>query len=132
MDFYQIIHPFLWRLAKLRHKPKIHILNSPKEIHSNKIYAVNHSCVHDIPILIHLIQIIKNHFYLLMGKQSLNVIDRMFFNLNGTVWVDRQVREDRRMASAKLRYLLEKGESILMFPEGTWNMTESKPMLPLH
>lgn len=108
MDFFKSIHPFLWFLVKLRSKPKIHMFDLPAEIHGNVIYAVNHSCVHDIPIAI---QIIKKHFYLLMGKQDLEMIDRIFFNLNGTVWVDSKNRDDRKKAVLKMRNLLEGGEA---------------------
>lgn len=31
-----------------------------------------------------------------------------------------------------MTHLLNKGENILMYPEGTWNLTPSKLMLPLY
>lgn len=105
------------------------MLNEQPKFNGNVIYAVNHSCVHDIPIAI---QVIKKHFYLLMGKQDLEVIDRIFFNLNGTVWVDRKNRDNRRKAVSKMKNLLRGGQNLLMFPEGTWNYLPSSPMLPLY
>lgn len=104
---FQILHPILWMIIKLRTKPRIHILNEQPKFNGNVIYAVNHSCVHDIPIAI---QVIKKHFYLLMGKQDLEVIDRIFFNLNGTVWVDRKNRDNRRKAVSKMKNLLRGGK----------------------
>lgn len=53
------------------------------------IYTANYSCAHDI---LFLIQIIKTHFYLLMGRQRLKLIDYIFFMLNGTVWEGRKIK----------------------------------------
>lgn len=58
-------------------------------------------------------------------------IDWLFFVLIGVIWVDRGDKEDRSACRAALLDYLSRGESILWFPEGTWNLTESQLIMPL-
>lgn len=125
----RLIHPLLLNAAKGRIDCSIQILNSMPEVEENKIFAINHSCVLDAPVSSN---VIKDHFYFLVGKQSLEFIDRMFFFLNGVVYVDRKSKKNKKKSLQKMLKILEDGKSLLMCPEGTWNLTPSKPMLPLN
>ena len=51
------------------------------------IFVVNHYSSQDIPIITNEI---KKHAYILVGKQSLENIDNLFFNLYGSIFVDRE------------------------------------------
>jgi len=113
----------------LLRKHKFHYMNSLPEIDSNAIFAVNHSNRYDIP---YTCEILSRQCYILLGKQPLEPVDRVAFVLNGAVWVDRKSREDKKLAVAKMIGILRNGANIIMFPEGTWNLTASKPMLPLY
>ena len=93
------------------------------------LYITNHSCRYDIPFAC---EIIGRRTNVLIGKQRLEFIDRLCFILNGVIWVDRHSSIDKKKASSKMRELLSKGESVLMFPEGTWNLEPSKLMLPMY
>lgn len=106
----------------------IYISEHP-EISGNAIYAVNHSNKYDAP---YTCEIISKQSYVLVGKQPLELIDRLFFIINGTVWVDRKDKVDKKKSSAEMINLLKNGANFVMFPEGTWNLTPSKPMLPLY
>ncbi|MBQ9766424.1 MAG: 1-acyl-sn-glycerol-3-phosphate acyltransferase [Lachnospiraceae bacterium] len=75
---------------------------------------------------------LERQSYVLLGKQPLEIIDRLAFILNGVVWVDRKNREDKKKAVIKMKKLLKAGANLIIFPEGTWNLTPSKPMLPLY
>lgn len=119
----------LSRAFKLIRKHDFQFYNFPPKLLTNAIYAVNHSCSLDIP---YACEAINKHCYVLIGKQPLNIIDRVFFKLNGAVWVDRKDKLSRNRASCKMINLLNNGANILLFPEGTWNLTPSKPMLPLY
>lgn len=101
--------------------------NSSKS--SPAIYVVNHTNSFDIPVAS---VIIKKHHYVLLGTQPLEVLDKIAFNLNGVVWVNRKNKDSKIKAKQKLIDILKGGTNILMFPEGTWNRTENKIMLPLH
>ena len=92
------------------------------------IYAVNHSCFADTPIMG---RIAPQRSYILLGKQRLGFSDWLYFILNGVIFVDRKDKAD--MAASKLAMIayLSKGRSIVMFLEGTWNLAEGQLMLPM-
>lgn len=123
------IHPLLLKAMPGRRNFPIEVLNEMPQAAGNKIFAINHSCVMDLPVSS---EIIKEHYYLLVGKQSLGLVDRIFFFLNGVVYVDRKDKKNKKKSSEKMLQLLQEGKSLLICPEGTWNLTPSKPMLPLN
>lgn len=129
IDLYRMIHPLLLEIVKAKKKPEIILLNENPHCDGAAIYAVNHSNKYDVPIVA---EIVNSHVWILVGKQRLDLMDRIFFSLNGSVWVDRKDRRDRGTAKEKVQHLLNKGSSVVIFPEGTWNLTASKPMLPLY
>ena len=89
------------------------------------IFVCNHGTSFDAPIAL---GAIKKHTYLLVGKQPLESVDAMFFNLNGTIFVDRKDKDDMKLSKDAIIELLGKKKNILVFPEGTWNMTDSNLM----
>lgn len=118
----KIIHPLL--LFGLECFEKTNIIYTNKldleNYQGSVIYSPNHSNVHDFPMIC---QILKKHVYVLVG----NDIDNGFFNttmlkMNGVIFVDRKEKESCKKAKEKIIELLLKGESIVMFPEGTWNL----------
>lgn len=123
------LHPLLLKAVKGRIYFPIKILNSMPEVQGNKLFAINHSCVLDAPVSS---DVIKDHFYFLVGKQSLELIDRIFFRLNGVVYVDRKSKKNKKKSLQKMLKVLHGGKNLAIFPEGTWNLTPSKPMLPLN
>lgn len=125
----KLIHPLLLFLMKQQKKHELHMLNSHPQIVGNAIYAVNHSCRYDVP---YAAEAIGRRAYVLVGRQHLNIIDRMAFFLNGVVYVDRKSRPDKVVAKNKMKELVLRGKNLFMFPEGTWNLTPSTPMLPLY
>lgn len=125
----KFIHPALLAVMKSQRKHQLHIVTSKPLYAGNVIYAVNHSCRYDVPITC---EVIRRHSYILVGKQSLKLMDRICFWLNGVIWVDRMDKRSKQNATCKMIQLLKCGENICMYPEGTWNLTPSKPMLPLY
>lgn len=127
------IHPLLLLIMKFQRilrKQKIYIINNrPNLDEKSALYVANHSCRYDIPFAC---EIIGHRSNVLVGKQNLEFVDRLCFVLNGVIWVDRHSSIDKKKASKKMRELLLKDESVLMFPEGTWNLEPSKPMLPMY
>ncbi len=92
------IHPLLLKAMPGRRNFPIEILNAMPEVQGNKIFAINHSSIHDGPVAS---EVIKEHFYLLVGKQSLEILDRVFFFLNGVVYVDRKDKRNKKRSSEK-------------------------------
>jgi len=125
----KLIHPFLLKLMPQKRNFPIEILNNMPEKKENVIVAINHSCIHDLPIAN---EVVREHLYILLGKQSMELIDRIFFFLNGVVYVDRKSKKNKKKSLQKMLKILQGGKSLLMCPEGTWNLTPSKPMLPLN
>lgn len=127
----KMIHPVLFLLAGTKIKYKVIQDNnySGKTMQFSKdrplIFVCNHATSFDIPIAL---KSIKEHTILFAGKQSLEKIDEMFFNLNGTIYVDRKNKEDMKLSKEAMINTLKKKRNILVFPEGTWNLTDSNLM----
>lgn len=124
-----LLRPVLSLIAGFRVPYKV-IIKQPCHLLPNKptIYAVNHSCFADTPIMG---RITSQRLYILAGKQRLGFSDWLYFILNGVIWVDRKDKEDMAASKAAMLEYLAKGRSILMFPEGTWNLTGNQLMLPM-
>lgn len=125
----KIAHPFMLALAQTKIKYKLKKENK-YTADKNKpiIFAVNHTNSQDIPLAC---TAIGRHSYLLIGKQNLEPMDEMFFNLNGAIYVDRMDKADKKHSKDAMVEYLKKNTSIIMFPEATWNLTDEKLMLPM-
>lgn len=130
-----------YKHLKLIHKPLLAVMKSTRDFdlqiidgnnlpdYSPVIYVVNHTNSHDIPVAS---EVIKKHHNVLLGKQPLKIIDRIAFCLNGVIWVDRKNRLSKHNAKSEIIKCLNNKTNILMFPEGTWNRSDNKIMLPLY
>lgn len=129
MLFKDVIRPVLSLIASFRVPYKVAI-EQPCCLLPNKpvIYAVNHFCFADTPIMG---RITPRRSYILLGKQRLGFSDWLYFILNGVIFVDRKDKEDMAASKQAMSAYLTKGRSIVMFPEGTWNLTENQLMLPM-
>lgn len=129
MLFKDLIRPVLSLIASFRVPYKV-IIEQPCRQLTGKpvIYAVNHFCFADTPIMG---RITANRSYILSGKQRLGFSDWLYFLLNGVIFVDRKDKEDMVASKHAMSAYLNKGRSIVMFPEGTWNLTENQLMLPM-
>ena len=124
-----ILRPVLSLIASFRVPYKV-IIEQPRRLLPDKptIYAVNHFCFADTPIMG---RIASKRSYILLGKQRLGFSDWLYFILNGVIFVDRKDKEDMAASKQAMKAYLNKGRSIVMFPEGTWNLTENQLMLPM-
>ena len=129
MLFKDLIRPVLSLIASFRVPYKV-VIEQPCCLLPNKpvIYAVNHFCFADTPIMG---RITPQRSYILSGKQRLGFSDWLYFMLNGVIFVDRKDKEDLTASKKAMSAYLNKGRSIVMFPEGTWNLTENQLMLPM-
>lgn len=102
----------------------------PKELNKSndpRIIVMNHSNVHDFPIIN---QVLKKHFIILSDKNNIEGINGFVINMNGCVCLDRENKESRKLAFQKLKEILKLGHDVLIMPEGTWNLTDSVPIMP--
>lgn len=132
-DLKTLFYPITLLLTKTRVKFKIQVF-CPYKINTQKpiIFAVNHTNSFDTPVAGAAIwKICRKRCKVLAGKQSLWLSDRLFFWLNGVIWVDRKSREAMKNTKQKLITLLQQKQNIMWFPEGTWNMTDNLFMLPM-
>lgn len=127
--FKDVIRPVLSLIASFRVPYKV-IIEEPCCLPQDNpvIYAVNHFCFADTPIMG---RITPKRSYILLGKQRLGFSDWLYFMLNGVIFVDRKDKEDMAASKQAMSAYLNKGRSIVMFPEGTWNLTENQLMLPM-
>lgn len=109
---------------------EIEILNEEKlKTNGTTIYAVNHSNFHDVPTMT---ELSDEHFFLLAGVQNLRLIDKIGFFLLGSIYVDRKNKTSKNNVKDTMIDLANKGNHLLIFPEGTWNVTANKLVLPLN
>ncbi len=99
--------------------------------HSSKnkyVFVANHISYFDIPeMLIGIKQPVR-----ILGKKGPDKIPIFgYYYRKSTVMVDRTSNESRAKSINLLKHYLEKGISILVCPEGTFNMT-NKPLLPFY
>ncbi len=127
----KIIHPVLLKLADSKIGYKIvkscNYSGKTAEFSTDRplIFACNHTTSYDIPIAL---KAIREHTFLFAAKQRLEKIDEIFFNLNGTIYVDRKDKNDMKLSKDAMISTLKKNRNILVFPEGTWNLTDSNLM----
>ena len=95
------------------------------------IFAVTHVGKFDIEVVS---EAIRSHAYVLSGdfEHLQGIIDAPFLALNGVIYFNENIKEDRCSATARMIRLLQEGGNLLYFPEGTWNLTPNLPVLPCY
>ena len=121
------LHPVLLQQMPGRRNFELKVLNDIPKVEGPALYLVTHATCHDAPVAC---EVIQEHFYVLVGKQPLEFIDRVFFNANGKIDVDRDDKESGKKASEKAVKLLSSGVSVVMYPERTWCTKASTPINP--
>lgn len=124
-----MLHNILKGIIRSQRKHEFVFLNQHPDIERNCIYAVNHSCKWDVQ---YMMELGRGRCYILVGKQRLLLLDRIVFHLNGAVWVDRKSKASKATSKEKMQRVLKKGHCLCVFPEGTWNLHPSLPVLPLY
>lgn len=129
-----IWHAFLLPLLKLlrvSNRQKITVIGDDStETSKPKIYACTHIGFYDIMILF---EVIKRPCWLFWGNpnEDLTTLFGWMALKNGAILVDSYDKEDRKIAKKEAEYLLEQGGSLMIFPEGAWNITDNEPVMKL-
>ena len=122
------LFPILLNIIK---KDKVHELRlkNEKPDLENVIYAVSHYSCHDFK---YASEVIGKRCWVLVGKQRFDMVSLIGLRLNGIIWADRNNKYQKKRAVKRINKLLQLGENVIIFPEGTWNMTHSLPIMPLY
>lgn len=124
-----IVHPLLLFAANFFPTKliKLNELQFPKD-GGPVIFSANHSNSNDFP---NLMKIIKTHFFILSDFTMLNdPIVNTLNKLNGCIYVDRKSKKSGQNAFKQSVEGINKGYNMVIFPEGTWNLLQSQPILP--
>ena len=106
----------------IRHQ---NIFEVPHDNTKQYVFVFNHISYMDIPVIMKAIQ--KQHFRVLGKAEMAKVPVFGFFYKNAVVMVDRSSAEKRARSLIKLKSVIKKGISVVIAPEGTFNMT-TKPL----
>ena len=124
-----ILHPLLLLIMHL-HPVRVKKLNSVDWSNNDNpiIFSANHNCACDIPAIS---QAVKKHFFILSDYTLINdsTVD-LANRLNGVVYVDRKSKRSTRNAYEQCVAGVKSGYNLLIFPESTWNLTNSLSILP--
>lgn len=95
------------------------------------IFAITHVGKFDIQVIS---EAIKEHYYLLSGdyEHIQGIIDAFFLQLNGVIYFNEKIKEDRASVSQRMVQHLNSGGNLMYFPEGTWNISPNLPVLPCY
>lgn len=96
---------------------------SPIQKHNQYVFVFNHISYMDIPVL--LISL-KGHPIRVLGKAEMAKIPIFgFIYKNAAIMVERGNQEKRAKSVQQLKAVIRKGISIVIAPEGTFNMTDN-------
>ena len=120
---------FINRLCEKRK----YVIIDDKRIINNKarVYACTH--VGEIDGLV-AYEAYKDQAYWFWGDVGdyYKKLDYFLVSLNGAIAVDTWDKRDRQNALNTAIKVLKKKSNVMIFPEGTWNITENKPVMHLY
>ena len=128
-----IIYPTLLKLAGTKVKYKIVRDNDLVKLDNHPvIIAANHTRFQDTPIVCKTLhETLGERGYIFAGKQRLGLLDNIYFNLYGSIFIDRKSKADAAVAQQAMEEYLALGKTVIVFPEATWNLSDELLMLPM-
>ena len=113
---------------KIVNKEQINIVKGIREL---IIFAPTHCGKFDIQTLAEVLW--RYRWSLLSGdnKWLPGTVEGYWLKFHGVIYVDRDDKEWRARAKQEMIKHLQNGGNIMMYPEGTWNLSPNLPMLPL-
>ncbi len=99
------------------------IYETPHNSHQPYVFVFNHTSYMDIPVLMKTIR--KQHFRIL-GKAEMTLIPLFgFIYRQAVVLVDRSSAEKRAKSLLQLKSIIKKNISVVIAPEGTFNLSDN-------
>ena len=94
------------------------------------VYACTHIGGVDIETAF---EVIKDPCWLFLGdpREVYKNVDGFMLGLNGVICLDSKDKQDRQIAKETAIGLLQNGGSLMIFPEGAWNISVNQPVMGL-
>lgn len=131
----KFIRPVLRTILKLQRKVNhqtVEIIQyTEKPDNKQVVFVVSHIGKWDFEIVN---EQIRDHFYVI-ASDFINMngtIGGIFMKANGVVFVDVDNKEDRKNSLKFLKQVIEQGDNVMIFPEGTWNLDENHIINDIH
>ena len=122
-------HPVLMALSRSVLKFRILRDNDYRSLPDRPIlFAPNHYCGLDITVVCNAIH---GRAVIVAGKQGLFPVDEFFLKANGVIFVDRLDKADTAACKRAVAAQLRNGKNVILFPEGTSNVSDALPMYPM-
>lgn len=127
---YPLFVAFL-KIDRLFRRQKISILGDAPKVTGQVIYACTHIDENDLE---NIYETIQHSCWWFLGdpKELYKEISGLLISFNGGIFLDTGDKEDRRIAFLRSVELLQNGGSLMIFPEGARNNSESLPVMPLY
>lgn len=123
------IHKIYRVIAKYSRKYELEVdYSNLNNIEGPVIFSANHSNAHDFYTAQ---EIFYKNVNVLGGSDDVDKITYLLFSMVDMIFCDRRDKTSRQKSVEEMKTKLANGNSILLFPESTWNIHPSKLMLPL-
>lgn len=121
------VNPVVRAVVPLTIRTKLRVVHRAKMPDAPVIFAATHGFREDAE---YSLLTARRQAYMLIGSlsQIFRSMDGIKAWVSGTILVDRTDKESRRAAKEKMIYALKSGASILIFPEGAWNISPNLVM----
>lgn len=120
------------RIKRIISRDKLYVIND-QHIDNGKpiIYACTHIGWKDVEMAF---EAIKSHAYLFFGdsKEMYRRVEGFLLELNGVICCDTDNKNDRFIGKETCIRLLQQGGSLMIYPEGAWNIIENQVVMPLY
>lgn len=130
-----LLHPVLLALMsfdrKFLKKQTLTVLKDEREKTDKPvIYAITHVGMYDIQLVS---EAIRDHQYTFLGdpETMYRTGDGAIMSLNGVVYCDTDSKTDRVIAKKTAYDVLKRGNNLMIYPEGVWNLSSNLISLPL-
>ena len=121
----KVFAPLLRAVYLTQTKYKLIKEPSPKKIKCNtgKIFAINHRQGDDIVLGANAV---GESGYIVFGNKylALDTTNGLGLWAYGMILLDREKPENRKNTYAKMKYVIEHGGNIIIYPEGYWNLSD--------
>ena len=119
-------------IQRLFNKQNIEIINDlHTQCDKSIIFSVSHIGKYDFEMVN---EALKEHFYV-MASDYRNMhgnLNEFFLNMNGVVFINELSKEDRAYSKKMMEKILLNKDNIMIFPEGTWNISENEIIMDTH
>lgn len=128
--FHWLLLPCIMLLRKLNGIKLTIVCDERIKAKKPVVYACTHIGGVDIESAF---EAIKDPCWLFLGdpREVYKNIDGFMLGLNGVICLDSKDKDDRRIAKETAIGLLQNGGSLMIFPEGAWNISVNQPVMGL-